>query len=454
MHLKNTFKSKLIKNFFIYAFGAILLKGISVIIAPIIMRILTPADYGFLSLATNFIDILFTIIGLGLRQLLTLEYFHYDIIDRKKMVNDILAIYSVLMLPVFFVLFLGQDFINKFIFSNQAYSGLIIFCLLVAFLKFFSEIFYQILQYSGESFKLVSIQIVAALIVFLLNLSFLYFLGWGVFSVIAAQFVSVACVILVAIFFYLRNYYHLHFDLACSLSKSWWYIKRGLPFVPRVLFAWILASSDRWVLVKYGTMADVGIYSVADMFGQLFQVIFILPFTYAYIPYMMEKFATSMRISTQAGSLTSMGCAEFEKKGKCNNLEIDRRNLIIMVGVMLSLIFLVSVGLIIFRPLICIILPQQYYEALNYIWGLLVGYIFLFGTYFASIYLQFKKCVYFLLFALLVPAVFNVFLNTLLVPKFGISGCVFATIMSYILYFLIIVSYNFYVKKFDGEQLC
>jgi O-antigen/teichoic acid export membrane protein len=445
--IKNIFKTKLIKNFFIYAFGAILLKGISVIIAPIIMRILTPADYGFLALVTNFIDIVFTIAGLGLRQLLTIEYFHYDIIDRKKLVNDIVSIYSVLMFPVFLILILGRDFINNFIFSSQAYSSLIIFCLLVAFLKFFSEIFYQILQYSGESFKLVFIQIFAALIIFSLNLSFLYFLGWGVFSVIAAQFVSVACVILVAIFFYIRDSYHVKFDLSCSLSKSWWYIKRGFPFVPRVLFAWILAVGDRWVLAKYGTMADVGIYSVADMFGQLFQVVFVLPFTYAYIPYMMEKFADSMKISTQAGSLNSVGCMESEREGKCKNLAIDRKNLITMICVMLAIIFLVSIGLVIFRPLICIILPPQYYAALNYIWGLLIGYIFLFGTYFASIFLQFQKRVYFLLFALLVPAVFNVFLNILLVPKFGISGCVFATVISYILYFLITIIYNFHVKN-------
>jgi Polysaccharide biosynthesis protein. len=254
-------------------------------------------------------------------------------------------------------------------------------------------------------------------------------LGWGLFSVVAAQLVSVVFVSLFAIFFYVRNFYHLHFDLACSLSKSWWYIKRGLPFVPRVLFGWILAVGDRWILAKYGTLADVGMYTAADMFGKLFQVVFIVPFTLAYIPYMMEKLAAS-----------------HEKV-----IAIDKQNLKNMLLVMTSLTILVILIfkplLFLFKPIIFIILPAKYHDALNYVLGLLIGYIFLLGSYFASIFIQFQKRVYFTLFALLVPAVFNVFLNIFLVPKFGISGCVFATLISYILYFLINIFYNFYIKK-------
>lgn len=447
--MKQIFKLGVIKNFFIYAFGAFLLNAINLIMAPIIMRALKPDDYGFLSLITNFIEIVSTCIGLGLRQFMTIEYFHCDIIDRKKLVNEIIAIYSILMFPAFLLLVLGQDFINKFIFAGKAYSWLIIFCLLVAFLKFFSEIFYQVLQYTGESYKLVFIQVCAALIILSLNLSFLYLLGWGIFSVVAAQFASVIFVSLIAIFFYVRNFYHIQFDLSVSLSKSWWYIKRGMPFVPRVLFGWILAVGDRWILAKYATLADVGMYTAADMFGKLFQVVFIVPFTLAYIPYMMEKFAASQAIKGGAGDSSGVLCSVNGVKDKL--CAIDRQNLINMCFVMASLIVLVILVfkplLFLFKPLIFLILPGQYHEALDYVLGLLIGYIFLLGSHFASIFIQFKKCVYFTLFALLVPAVFNVFLNILLVPKFGISGCVFSTLVSYILYFLINIFYNFYIKK-------
>jgi len=68
-------------------------------------------------------------------------------------------------------------------------------------MKFFTELYYQILQYTGRAFTLTSVQIIAALIIILLNLSFLYFFHWGVFSIVAAQFASTITIFVIAIFF-------------------------------------------------------------------------------------------------------------------------------------------------------------------------------------------------------------------------------------------------------------
>ncbi|MFC1841638.1 lipopolysaccharide biosynthesis protein [Candidatus Dependentiae bacterium] len=416
---------QVIKNFFIYAFGAFLLKGIAVFIAPIVMRILNPADYGLLSLITNFINILFTCAGLGLRQLLAMEYFHCDTIGRKKVIVDIILVYVVAAVPIFILLFFNVTFINRFVFFNQATTFIISFCLIIAFMKFFVELFYQILQYTGEASILTGIQVAAALIIIVLNLTFLYKFNWGIFSIVAAQFTSIFLVLLISIYFFISQLYYVHLNVACSVKKSAAYIKKGLPFVPRVLFAWVLAMGDRWVLAKYATMTDVGIYSVADMFGQLFQMVIIIPLSYAYIPYLMEKFASN----------------------KDRLLSVDRWNLKNMVITMVFLFLAVSVGFVVCKPLVSFVLPQKYHLAMQYIWSLLMGYIFLLGTYFASGLLHFKKCIYFLLVSLLVPAVFNIGLNMLLVPSFAIWGCVIATFLSYLLYFLIIIGYNVYFKK-------
>lgn len=423
------FNSALIKNFFVYAFGEITLKLIYFVTAPILMRVLTKAEYGVLALVINFIEIVLTIVGLGFRQLIMVEYFHHDAIGCKKLVNDLISIYAIITFPIILFSVLGRDFINKFIFVGTANAQIIIFCLIVVFLKFFSEIFYQILQYSGKSIRLVSIQICAALVVFFLNIAFIYFLNWGILSNIAAQLVGIIFAIIFAFIFYFRNLYQDHFDLQRSLSKTWWYIKMGFPFIPRVLMGWVLAVGDRWVLAKYASLQDVGLYSVADMFGKMFQVVFIMPFTYAYVPYMINKYA----------------------KNKDKALELDKKNLTYMVYVLLTLIIavfvLVKPLIYIFKPLICKIITPQYFEAMQYVPLLLVGYIFLFGSYFASVYLHYKKQVYSTLFAVFIPAIFNLFLNILLVPKYGISGSVFATLVSYMLYFLITLACNFWSKK-------
>jgi len=416
-------RSRVLKNFLIYAFGAFLIKGASVFIAPIVMRILTPADYGLLALITSFINVLFVCAGLGMRQFLTIEYFHCDACGQKKIVNNMIVAYLFTMVPVFILLFLSTGIINKIVFIGQASTSLIIFCLLVAFIKFFVELFYQILQYAGQAFRLTVIQMAAAFIIVSLNLSFLYFFHWGVFSIVAAQFASVSVIFVIALFFYMGQSYYVHFSIG-TISKSWWYIKKGLPFIPRVLFAWILAVGDRWVLAKYASFSDVGIYSVADMFGQLFQMVVILPLSYAYYPYLMKKFAAN----------------------KDKLLKVDNQNYKTMILTMFALFILVTIGFTLFKPLICIIIPKNYHNALQYIWVLLIGYIFFLGTYFSTGFLSFQKRIYFLVLALLVPAIFNIVLNILLVPLYNIWGCVLATVLSYILYFIITVVYNFYVR--------
>ncbi len=80
-----------IQNFFIYVFGALCLGGFSILLAPINMRILSPHDYGVIALINSCISVGVTILGLGLRQFLSIEYFHHDTAGQKKLINQILG---------------------------------------------------------------------------------------------------------------------------------------------------------------------------------------------------------------------------------------------------------------------------------------------------------------------------------------------------------------------------
>jgi len=409
----------------IYSCGAFFLKGISVLLAPIIMRILTPADYGLLALITSFINIVFTVAGLGLRQFLMIEYFHFDDIGRKKIVNDVIFVYLLCMLPVFILLFFSTSLINKFIFFDKVNNFLISLCLSIAFMKFFVELFFQILQYAGQAFILTMLQVVLALVIVGLNLLFLCVFGWGIVSIVFSQWVSIFLLLLIFIYFYINQFYYMYLNFLTSVKKSLFYVKGGLPFIPKILFAWILAVGDRWILAKYGTLSDVGIYSVADMFGQLFQMVVIIPVSYAYFPYLMNRFAKY-------------------KQSRAELLCIVRWNYRNMFFVMGALFILVTLGVTVLKPLVCIIIPTSYHRAFKYVWLLLIGYIFYLGTYFSTGLLHFQKKVYFLVFALLVPALCNIILNIILIPHFAIWGCVIATVLSYMFYFILVLLY----KKF------
>ncbi|MCX5922367.1 MAG: oligosaccharide flippase family protein [Candidatus Dependentiae bacterium] len=409
-----------IKNFLIYSAGSIILRSISMVMTPFTLAMLSPSDYGFLSMMTSFNNILVIFSGFGLRQVFYLEFFHCDSSQRHTMVNTIIVIYLMLAIPLFCLLLYNAPLINTYCFMGNANTTLISIMLLYCFMYFFAELFYQVLQYQTKALHLTTLQTIVALLTITANLTFLYVLGWGVYGMMIGYTLGIATACLVGLHAYLHKKSFKFFNIARSLKQGSYYLKLGLPFIPSVLFGWVLASGDRWVLARYGTMHDVGIYSLADMFGSLYQVFILYPMSGSYLPYLFQKFA----------------------ENKHDVAHIEQWNKKVMYISMVVALVLISIGFFICRPIIYWLLPMKYHEAINYIWFILVGHVFLMGSYFASALIQFHKKTTYLVFALCVPAVLNIVLNILLIPYFAIYGCVVATVIAYICYFLLTLWYN------------
>lgn len=416
-------RSTVIKNFFIYSCGSLFLRGVSLFITPLIMHQLTPEDYGLLSIAMSFINVGAALAGLGLRQLLSIEYFRLTHSERPRLITHIITLYSLIMLPIFLISLYNITWINNIIFIQCATHTLITITLLLTFGQFFVELLYQLLQYQGKAFTLTLIQTGAALTLIISNLFFLFILEWGALSSLIAQLISMMLVCTVALGFFYAHEYHKHLVFNQTITQIRGLLAGSIPFLPRVLCAWILASGDRWVLARYATMHDVGIYSVADLFGQLFQFIVILPLSHAYLPYIMEKYHRESSTIKQ----------------------VEQKNLMIMFLCMITLALMVPSFLWIAKPLIMWLLPTKFHTSLPHLPVLVLGYIFLLGSYFASSYIQYQKKLFFLAFSLFIPAVLNIALNILLVPYYNISGCVWATTVSYGVYFFITLVYNRHV---------
>jgi len=425
LHIRQFTQSTIVKNFFIFSFGSFLLRGISIFLAPITMNILDPKDYGIIALANSFVSILVVFIGLGLRQAFSIEYFHCDNKQRKIMLTAMITLYLIIATPLFIIFFSFPSLINRLVFVGKAPTILIMLILVYAFIHFFVEFFYQVLTYRGQAFKMTIIQTSVALVVIALDLLFLVWFRLGVISLMAGQVVGLIIVFFIGLQSYFKTACHRHLDTKRYMHSCINYLKLGLPFVPGILCGWILASSDRWVLARYSTMHNVGIYSLASTFGQLFQMLILLPMSRAYIPAIMNKFA----------------------RNKNNLLAIERWNQKNMIICMVGLAIIISGGYIASKPFLYWILPTRYQPAIGYIWMILMGYIFLLGEHFASIFVIFKKKVYFQAGSILIPSLLNLLLNILLVPSFGVRGCVIATLVSYATYFAIKVSYNLYLQR-------
>src|SRR3989344_196751 len=152
------YKARVVIDFIFYAAGSLLSRGISFLILPLIMHRIAPQQYGMLSLVGAFNIMATAVMGLGLRQLLSLEYFHANTAKKSQLIRDIITIYSCLAMPACILLWLFKDIINKTFFfdqlTNLQYGAIV----LTIFLFFYIELMYQLMQHLRQAQNTVIIQ--------------------------------------------------------------------------------------------------------------------------------------------------------------------------------------------------------------------------------------------------------------------------------------------------------
>jgi O-antigen/teichoic acid export membrane protein len=280
----------IIKNFFIYSCGSLFLRAVSMLIIPLTMRTLSPTDFGTLALITSFIAIANAIIGLGLRQVLSIEYFHCTTQEKQyQLINEIIVIYSACALPLIVGLWAIHPLIITYIFFSAISIWLYGAILMIIFFSFFIELLYQIMQYSQRAYNLTLLQISIALLNSALTITFLWYCKTGFASIIWAQLIGSLCAFGYASRFYTTHQINLFFSHK-NIHKTKEYISYGFPFISTILFSWIISSSDRWILGYYGSIHEVGIYSIADMFAQVFNALVLQPWAGSYLPYIMKQY--------------------------------------------------------------------------------------------------------------------------------------------------------------------
>lgn len=423
--IRSRTQSNVIQNFFIYSFGALCLGGFTILLAPINMRLLSPHDYGVLALINSCITVGVSILGLGLRQLLSIEYFHHDAAGQKKLINQILFVYACTALPLCLILLALQSPIIHWFSLHQISPDVFTITVITIFFYFFAELLYQILKYRQRALLLTTIQISIALGSLALTVTLLLYCNLGFMSSLIGQCASMCAATGVGIYLYRKEKFSEALQLKPHRATIAHFLKQSFPFIPGILCGWVIASSDRWLLAHYTGMHEVGIYAIADMFGAMFRLLILQSWSGSYLPYILMRY----------------------QNNKDELLDIEKQNLTIMWIAITGLMLIIILGFWLAQPLILIILPVAYHESLHYILIILAGHIFLLGSYFAASFIQFHKKTYFLAASFCIPAILNVAFNILLIPHYQIYGCTGATLISYALYFGIMLGYNKHLQN-------
>lgn len=376
-------------------------KGI--ILIPILTKLLSPTDYGLWSLILISLFLIqpFILLGLDsafLRFLSSKE----DVIKRKELFSMFSIIFLLSIILIFVILISLENisgFFNSPLLMNDIIlvsSPLIFFIPSNTLLLGSFRTFGKIKQYA---IILISKTILEILLIYIFISINLGLLG-AIFGMLITEIATF--IILFLIIFRIRE---IKLPKTTNLKK---YVSYGIPLIPTAIFAFVIASSDRYIIGFFNGSYDVGIYSAAYGIGN---IIFIFG---SYITYIVRP--------------QIFRCYDQRKIEKVKKyLEHS-----------LKWVFLFSIpsffGLSILSKQILEILTTAEFVSLGTIIITLISLSTLFlgvKLVYATI-LHIHKKTKLLLFIAIFSAIMNLFLNIWLIPLYGIIMASITTLASYL----------------------
>lgn len=391
---------KLTYNTIFMLLGNIGTKLLSFILLPFYTKFLSPEIYGELNLIIALISFITPILTLELSGAM----FRLSSGKNEELQNRYMITGIVYTLPIIFICFFFLNILSGIIKESYIQKYFIIILFTFVF-NFINGMIRERLR-SNSNIKLYTIiGMIETILIVLLNIYFVpkYYLFGILLSSLIASFCIMIYLLFKTNFLFLINNENLNKKLYTEM------LKYSLPLIPNAIVWWTMGLSDRFFIKYYQNLELVGLYSIANKYSLLVATIFGI-------------FYKSLQIS----ALEEFRTENYSKF--LNNIFYSISDLLIVVSV-----FLIYFIKIIIRMSVA----SEYYIVWQYVPLLLV--VTIFNSYSAILGVNYlvnknSKGVF---KSSLVATLINVLLNYILIPKYKIFGAIIATMLAYLVLFII-----------------
>ena len=254
-----------VKHAAVYGLAGLLVQVGGFVLLPLYTHYLTPADYGVLEVLSRLAETAGTCLMFGgLRQaLLTFYQQSPDEAGRRQVVATMFTLLgTTILLGGGLVLALAEPLrglLNQFMYAGDApiSTGLLRLALLAVLLEPLSQVPLSLLQARVESVRFVIINVSQFMLRIALCVLFVKYLHGGVAGALAS---SVVIGVLFGLALCLREV--IRSPGRPDLHKLRGLLRFALPLVPGGLCFFILHHGDRFFLLRYRDMQDVGTYAL------------------------------------------------------------------------------------------------------------------------------------------------------------------------------------------------
>jgi O-antigen/teichoic acid export membrane protein len=387
------------KDTLVYGTGNFIMRVIGVFLVPIYTRIFSPSDYGIMDVLSTVSSMLtiFIIMGFTTAQ----SFFFFDTDDKQErclMLSTSLIYRSVISVGVCIALLASAQPFSKYILGSEEYAVYLRLLALATPFQGANTLFFNIQRMTFAKWRFLFLTVGSGLFGTLLSIYLVIIKKVGLIGVFQAQLYG-------AMFFTLCGLVlskdYLRFSFSFSRLKE--LLKYGIPLIPAGLSIWVIQFADRYFLVHYASMMELGLYAIGNKVASL--VVFVtMAFRMAWAPF---GFSVAKQEDAQ----------QFYAK--------------VLTYYLVGLSLLCVLCSLFAREILMVFTQPAYYGGSRVV-GLLafsgVGYGVL---QIVGMGLVLTKKTHFSGLAFGVAALANVVLNFILVPRFGIMGASLATVICF-----------------------
>lgn len=388
------------KHSFVYGTGTIVNRVIGFVMIPVYTRYLVPFEYGIIELVAMTTEIVGMILSMRISRAMYRFYFEYDSAeDRNEIISTAMLSFGGIGLVGILLASLISDFLAENILNSSRYSFYFIISFTTLWFNTVIEIAFYYLMILKKSVLYIILASVKLILALSFNIYFIVFLKMGVLGMLYGNLIaSISLTVILVLPILIR------LGIRFSRKKLTEMLKYGLPLIPGSLANFVVLVSDRYIVKIFGSLSDVGIYSLSYRFGLIPHRLITEPFNQIW------------------------GVRRFELMKRDDAEELFGKIIIYFV----FLVTFLGLGIsVLAKDTLYIIADNKFWDAYKYIPVLVLSYI-VYSLYFhfaMGIYLL-KKTKY-ISYIDILNGVINVLLNIFLIKAYGMYGAAYATLISY-----------------------
>lgn len=259
--------SELSKSVIIYGLASALNRFLGFLLLPIYTRVFKPSDYGTLDIFNVLIYFLTIFSGLEVWGAVAREYMEVQSDIKKKQLLISTGFWQIVILSFFLFIILGM-FSSKIqsilSIGKDSRTVLLLSLFIVPFATLYSY-FNVLMRFEKRPWFFLAGTVLQLIFNVLFTLIFVFEFRFGITSVFLGQLLGY---FIVTTFFYfiLRKYIILKICFS-TLRKLLFF---SLPLVPAVIAVWLNSYSNRFFMLKYLSLNEIGIYAVALKISSIF----------------------------------------------------------------------------------------------------------------------------------------------------------------------------------------